>query len=371
MRIIASNSAYGTGGIGQHFAQLVEESRESNRLQQYFAPTVRPDDPFGETIGVSPWKEALIDYTPLRYAPGWKSHLLNDFFDRAMAKRLTAPIHTFTGFVGKSLRSFRAARSLGAETLELVVANSHVHNLHRLHRRAARETGIDDSWLNRAQVQKTLYEYDLADVIYTHSTYTHESLIEHGVDPEKLQRMYLRVSSRFHPPDVRPNDGTFRIVYVGRLDATKGITLLLDAYEQLTVPSKELTLVGGWSTRSTAKYMRMRLDELDGVSVAPGDPLPALHEADVFVHPSYEDGFGYAPMEALATGVPTIVTADTGMKEYVVEAENGFVVQTGSVDALIDRLYAVHRHPLASVHSLLPPKYTGQVQASGPPAHAL
>jgi glycosyltransferase involved in cell wall biosynthesis len=87
--------------------------------------------------------------------------------------------------------------------------------------------------------------------------------------------------------------------------------------------------------------------------VQPGDPLPVLQKADVFVHPSYEDGFGYAPMEALACGVPVVVTEDTGMKEYVRDGVNGFIVPTGSVDAIVAALRHLARQPFARCSSLL------------------
>jgi len=73
----------------------------------------------------------------------------------------------------------------------------------------------------------------------------------------------------------------------------------------------------------------------------------------VFVHPSYEDGFGYAPAEALACGTPVVVTADTGMNEHVRDGINGFIVPTGRADALLDRLQAVAARPLAQTRSLL------------------
>jgi len=90
------------------------------------------------------------------------------------------------------------------------------------------------------------------------------------------------------------------------------------------------------------------------ITVGPGDPLPLLQRADVFVHPTYEDGFGYAPMEALACGVPVIVTEDTGMKEHVQEGENGYVVPTGSVEATAEALMRIVKNPLATTRSLLP-----------------
>jgi glycosyltransferase involved in cell wall biosynthesis len=76
--------------------------------------------------------------------------------------------------------------------------------------------------------------------------------------------------------------------------------------------------------------------------------LPHLQQADVYVHPSYEDGFAYAPMEALACGVPVIVTQDTGMKEHVNEGVNGFVIPTGNVAAIAERLKAIRHTPLVS-----------------------
>ncbi len=351
MRIISCNSPYGSGGIGQHLAFLVEESRAAGELAAYYSNGPKVGDDSGVQVDVATY--GLLKYTPLRFSPSWKSYLINDFFDRAVAKRLREPHRQFMGFAGKSLRSFDRAEEIGFSALELVVPNSHVENVYRLHERAARDTGIKDTWLNKAQLRKTLREYETADVIYTHSVYTEQSLVEYGVPEEKLQRTYLPVNQRFEPPNQRVDDGKFRIVYVGRLDATKGIPLLIEAFEQVTIPGKELHLMGGWSTRAMRKLMEEYMRD-ERITVGPGDPLPLLQKADVFVHPTYEDGFGYAPMEALACGVPVVVTEDTGMKEYVKEGWNGFVVPTGSVGVLVEKLYELHKRPLAATETLLP-----------------
>src|SRR2546421_11033086 len=81
------------------------------------------------------------------------------------------------------------------------------------------------------------------------------------------------------------------------------------------------------------------------LQVAPGDPLMHLQRANVYVHPSFQEGFGYAPMEALARDVPVIVTEDTGMKEHVEPGRNGWVVPTGSVEAIVDRVEAMMSAP--------------------------
>lgn len=362
-RILASNSAYGQGGIGQHFAQLVEEARRSGTLDGYYCPAPKTDDPYGTALPPPPWHGWLAQWTPLRFSPSWKSHLLNDLYDRTVAAALAPPFDTFTSFVGKSLHSFRKAKQLGANRLELIAANSHVAVIRDRHDFAREQTGISDSWLNSAQQRKTLREYDMADAIYVHSEYTRQSFLDAGLPSEKLHRTYLAVDPRFAPPESRSNSDVFRIVYVGRVDATKGIPLLLDAFDQLPMTA-ELTIVGSWGTRHMRRYMTDRIGENERIRIAPGDPRPALQAADVFVHPSFEDGFGYAPMEALACGTPVIVTADTGMQEYVIEGQNGLVVPTGDRDALVDGLHKMHDARLARTTSLLPPAYYAEQQSA-------
>lgn len=365
MRTIACNSAYGQGGVGQHFAQLVEETRNTGALSSYWAPGIKTGDPKGRVVERKRWQDWLVQYTPVRFSRGWRSYLYNEFFDLDVASLLDTPPQRFMGFVGTSLRTFRRASNLGVETLELVAANSHVHNLQRMHRRAHEQHGIGDSWLNGAQKRKTLLEYEAANTIFVHSEYTRQSFLKAGVSEEKLERTYLKVDPRFRPPHHQTSDDTFRIVYVGRVESTKGIPLLLDAFSQLPTSDKRLTLVGGWSTRSMRKYMEDWLRD-DRICLAPGDPLSHLQEADVFVHPSYEDGFGYAPMEALACGVPVIVTEDTGMKEYVLNGKNGYVVPTGRIPPIVDCLERLRKDPMTCTESLLPTAYREERTESSP-----
>lgn len=356
MRVLACNAPYGQGGLGQHFAQLVEQSRTRGLLDRYYAPGLKPEDQAGIRLEKKRWQDWVVQYTPIRFSRGWRNYLYNEFFDSQVAGVLHSPVRRFMGFAGMSLRSFRRASHIGADMLELVAATSHVQKLRQRHARAEEQLSISGSWLNGAQRRKTLQEYEVADTIHVHSDYTRQSFRDAGVPEEKLERTYLCVASRFQPPDQRPTDETFRVVYVGRVEATKGVPLLLEAFSALPTDEKHLTLVGNWSTRSMRKYMEPWLAD-DRIRLAPGDPLPVLQDADALVHPTYQDGFGYAPMEALACGVPVIVTEDTGMKEYIREDETGYVVPTGRVPPIVDRLERLRQQPKATTTSLLPPWY--------------
>lgn len=345
MKTIACNAPYGRGGLGQHLRQVVEDARAKGLLRTYYAHTAKPGDAAGTVIDPAPYRR-LARYTPLRFRAGWRNYLIGDLFDRAVARRLGEPLPVFVGFGGKALHSFRRARALGAERLELVAANSHVDNVARLHAEAIRRYGLEESWLNEAQCRKTRAEYAMADVIHVASEYTRRSFLEAGVPEARLRRIHYAVDPRFGPPTERPDDGVFRIVYTGSVSVMKGVPVLLDAFARLPDARAELTLVGGMASRGMRRYVEAALARDPRIRLAPGDPLPHLHRADVYVHPTFEDGFAYAPMEALACGVPVVVTEDTGMKEHVDDGTTGYVVPTGDAAAITERLEHLRRHPL-------------------------
>jgi glycosyltransferase involved in cell wall biosynthesis len=252
----------------------------------------------------------------------------------------------FNGFNGQALHCFQSARRLGYERLVLESATAHVNQVKRQQEKAVRTLGIEAGWLNEAQCRKTLSEYRMADVIIVTSGYSHVTFLAEGIPSDKLCLRTLRIDPRFTPPHARPMDGIFRVVYVGSLTALKGIPVLLHAFARFPERDAELTLVGGWATRGMRRYLQNWLRRDTRVRIAMGDPLPHLQRADVYVHPSFTDGLGLAPLEAQACGLPVIVTEDTGMKENVQEGVSGYVVPTGSWEAILERLNAIRRLPL-------------------------
>jgi glycosyltransferase involved in cell wall biosynthesis len=341
--ILCCNAPYGSGGLGQHFAQIVEAAREQGELARYYTAGIKPGDD-GVGIGISTARHLqLCKIPPIRHSPGWKNHLVGDLFDRAVSRRLDRRCDTLTCFGGQALRTFRKARALGCPSLHLMAANSHVENVYRLHEKAARLHPFEASWLNRMQVRKTLAEYQAADVIHAASEYTRQTFLAAGFPEAKLRRLHLVTNPRFTSAERLPADGVFRVVNTGTLTVMKGIPLLVEAFSRLAAKDAELWLIGGWSTRGMRKYLQQAMRADPRIHVAPGDPLPHLARASVYVHPSWEDGWAYSAAEAVACGVPVIVTEDTGMKELIREGANGYIVPTGDGDAIYERLSKLYQ----------------------------
>jgi glycosyltransferase involved in cell wall biosynthesis len=350
--VVACDATYNEGGLGKLLAAQVEAARDAGTLHCYFARAARPGDAAGRALPL-PALRRLLRSPLLRPAPGWRAFASAELFDRTVAGALPEA-DVFIGITGQALHSFRAARRRGSGRLVLISPNAHVDNVARQHRRAWQAHHLEPGWLTTAQRAKTRREYALADEIWVLSAYTHQSFVAAGVGAGRLRRVALPLLPRFTPPRHAPPRAGFNILYVGRLEATKGIAVLLDAFRRLAAPDAHLTLIGGFATAAMRRHVERAAADDPRIALAGGDPLPHLHRADVFVHPSYEDGLGLAPLEALACGVPVIVTADTGMGEHVVDGVNGFVVPTGDAGAILDRLHALRARPLRAAAPLLP-----------------
>jgi glycosyltransferase involved in cell wall biosynthesis len=344
MRVIACNAAYNEGGIGRLFAALVEDARRSGELSAYYTTGAKANDSAAVEISLGRHRW-LFRATPLRASHAWRDYVSAELFDRAVARALKRG-DELTGFSGRVLRTFVRARSLGYSRLIVEASTSHVAHVRRRHEAAIKRHGIEGSWLNGAQFRKTIQEYEMADEIVVISEYSRQSFLEEGVPASKLRRRVQRVAGRFAPPLNSARRKGFTVVYVGRLQVTKGVVDLFDSFARIDDPDAELLLVGGPATRAMERYVTQRSTADGRIRLCPGDPLPALHRSDVLVHPSYEDALALGPLEALACGVPVIVSEDTGMKEFVVEGETGYVVPTGDVNALVTTLRRVQEEPL-------------------------
>jgi glycosyltransferase involved in cell wall biosynthesis len=261
-------------------------------------------------------------------------------FDSRAALRLPAADHLIS-FNGASLRQFTAARAARYESVGLMSATSHMRRVTRQYALAHRQYPLERSWAGHL-LRRNLREYERADRIYVSSQHAWGSFIEEGFPEHRLSLFPLTPDPRFEVQRGSPAADTFDIVYVGSLSVAKGVPLLVDAVRRVAGADIRLLLVGGWGTRGMRRFIAEACAQDPRITVCQGDPLARLRGARLYVHPSYEDGFGYAPAEALACGVPVIVSESTGMKELI-DPHNGVVVPTGALDPLCEAIEAAHR----------------------------
>lgn len=342
--VVSSTGPYGDGGLGRHLAELVEALRETGRLTAYLTPRPQPRDAGGCGIEVAMPRSAsaALAVPPFRFSPGWRVLLSNAAFDRAAARRMPPEGEHLLAFNGHALRHVTAARRRRYRSVALVSANAHMAHETRQHRRAHRAYPLERPWAPR-NLRRNILEYAAVDCIYVSSRYAWETFASEGFPAERLRLFPLTPHARFQRRSGPPATGTFNVVYVGSLAVHKGVPLLIDALRRLPYEDLRLVLVGGYGTRGMRRHVEAACQADRRLSVRPGDPLPHLLNASLCVHPSYVDGFAYAPAEALACGVPVVVTEDTGMKHLLRSGADGRVIPTGDLDALTATIEGAYR----------------------------
>ena len=151
--------------------------------------------------------------------------------------------------------------------------------------------------------------------------------------------------TRFRPaPGRTPGDAAdpVRLLYHGRVDRRKGALDFLQALDMLRgrdIPFAA-TISGIGPDYDSSRELAAKL----GLDVAfPGyvdyDAAPALYDkADVFVSPTYAEGFSNTILEAMASGLPSVSCFAVGVVDCLRDNDNGLLVQPGDVPAQAEAL---------------------------------
>lgn len=302
----------------------------------------------GAHVGLHPWPEVKhIAAKRLGFEQRHRARLALErgyALDRHVAKHLRSlDPEIVISHDSFALDTFRAAKAMGAATV-LNQCTGHVLDALAIYRE---EAALNPEFADSLAVdtpaeaaERCRLEAIEADRVLAPSAYVRETLIAHGVAPERIALLPYGVdSARFRPADT-PRKGSFRILYVGQIGQKKGIKYLLEAVRRLALPDTELLLVGGivGSGKGLAPYREW----FRHIAHVPYHEVHALYQAaDIFVYPSLHEGSAFANLEAMASGLPVITTANAGAP--VRDGEDGFVVPIRDTGALMERIELLYQ----------------------------
>jgi glycosyltransferase involved in cell wall biosynthesis len=300
-----------------------------------------PLDVAGSLSAVS---EAVVPERAARYLrPSFGFAVKNWGFDRYVASQLDDP-DVFVGWAAQCLRSLRRANAAGATTF-VVRASSHIDEQKRLVEREYADHGIHRPLTDPWHVEMNRAEYEEADYVIVPSDFVEETFLDRGFDPDRLVKLPFGVDAdQFTPGD--PPD-SFRAVFVGQVSLRKGIQYLLPAWDRLDRPDAELLVVGPVTddARDVVEPYRDR-DEIRFLGRR--DDVPdLLADASAFVFPSIEEGSALVTYEAMAAGIPLVVTPNAGA--WMTDGEEGFEVPVRDVEAITGRLETLAADPTRAV----------------------
>ncbi len=219
-------------------------------------------------------------------------------------------------------------------------------------------------------LMNTKKEAEKADKIIAVSNSTKGDLINlYGIDSDKIKVVYSGVAKRFKPLSVilkepiratEESCGSFSgfftgvqnykavkkkynlpdkfILYFGTIEPRKNIVGIIKAFELLKKDkSLKLVIAGakGWLYSDIFKAAKnsKRSQDIFFTGFVDDKDKPFLYNlAELFVYPSFFEGFGFPPLEAMACGLPTIVSCNSSLPEVVGKA--ALMVDPANIDEL-------------------------------------
>jgi phosphatidylinositol alpha 1,6-mannosyltransferase len=166
--------------------------------------------------------------------------------------------------------------------------------------------------------------------LLAHTTGRPCHMMTRGVDTEAFSPAYR---------DRDAGDADFVLGFVGRLSVEKNVALLVTIEKQLRrqgAGNFRFLIVGHGGEEA---WLRAHLSRAEFTGVLRGADLAlAYANMDAFVFPSHTDTFGNVVLEALASGVPAIVTPDGGPPRIVRDGDTGFIRDDDGFTTAIARL---------------------------------
>jgi glycosyltransferase involved in cell wall biosynthesis len=161
-------------------------------------------------------------------------------------------------------------------------------------------------------------------------------LMPRGVDAELFHPAKRKLVA-----DDRKGDRDFVLGFVGRLSVEKNIALLVQIQgelERMGVTNFRFLIVGHGGDEA---WLHEHLKHAEFTGVLKGEPLSEAYASmDLFVFPSHTDTFGNVVLEALASGVPAIVTPDGGPPTIVRDGVTGRIVPDAEFTSAIAAILA-------------------------------
>jgi glycosyltransferase involved in cell wall biosynthesis len=298
-----------------------------------------------------PWTPALRrggDALLPAGAAAWNDFLACRLFDRWAAAGLRRSAATAViACEISALATFREARRLGLATL-LDAPSIHRTAQDRLHGTS------DPPRLHRRIAAVKDGEIALADHVLTVSELARQTYLDAGVPAERVHAVDLGADLELFAPgpeDEPPRDG-FVFLFAGATIRRKGFDLLLQAFDRVAAaePPARLPRLRIAGSRGDLGYLLDGRSPESIVFLGPrtqGELAAELQRADCLVLPSRNDSYAMVVPEALASGLPVLISAMVGAKDLVTEGRTGWIVPVEDVEALAGRMAWCVRHPEA------------------------
>lgn len=172
-------------------------------------------------------------------------------------------------------------------------------------------------------------------------TIANSKIVAEACGDPNAKVIYPGIDANEFPPDRTPGQALI-VGTACRLEPVKGIATLIEAIAIVAAqdPSIRLEVAGNGSLRAGLEEHVARLRVSENVSFLGWrrNMISVLRSWSIFIQPSFDEGFGVAVLEAMASGLPVIASDVGGLRELVQDGKTGFLVPSGAPAVLAARI---------------------------------
>lgn len=272
--------------------------------------------------------------------------ILHQMFGRWAARNVNVDADIVYGFSGVMEEFLRMPRR-HAQQLRLVVRGSaHIREQDRILKEEEARVGVKLDRASDWMLEREEREYALADGVVTLSSFARKTFIKQGGSAERVYLLPLGVNADYFRAAKETvlqrqqrilSQEPLRILNVGTFSYRKGMKDFVDIAEAC-VGTMKFRFVGSQSNEAASLLREAgRCVEIFG-RVPEAQLIDHYAWADVFVFTTLEDGFAAVLMQAAASGLPIVSTANCAAPDFVEEGRTGFILPIRDRTGFIDRL---------------------------------
>lgn len=197
------------------------------------------------------------------------------------------------------------------------------------------------SFVHRAQIR---YALNRADLVTTDAALLTRTVVSTGVPTDRIVEVLFGIDDSLFHPDPAPTERKGepnRIVSTRNLDEIYDIGTLIDAFPMILERSQaELVICGDGPDRSLLEKRASALGAGKNITfrgrLKPEAIASELERADVYVSTSRSDSTSVSLLEAMACGLPPVITDIEANREWITDGENGLLFPVGDSRALAE-----------------------------------
>ena len=195
-------------------------------------------------------------------------------------------------------------------------------------------------------INETLLEYDLADYISVPSKFVKNSMIENGINQNKIIINPYGVDLNQFKQS-KKKDHIFRVIFCGSLSIRKGSHFLLKAISELNLKNFEFWHIGNIYNEMNHFIRKYVSPNIQYKGMFKQSELSILYsQGSIFCMPSLEEGLAMVQLQAMACGLPLICTPNSGGDDLITnQGEEGFVIPIKDSEAIKEKIKYLYENP--------------------------